>query len=60
MSMEQMVERLEMTLQVMDEAEEAQDKFAGKEGDEIDAFLGSFSVKRSALQYLHEISLPSL
>lgn len=34
--------------------------FDGKEGSKVDVFLGSFTVSRDAMQYVHEISLPSL
>lgn len=57
-SIEELIERLEQTLTIFERA--TPETFQGKEEDEIDVFLGRFSVKRSAMDYVHEISLPSL
>lgn len=57
-SLEDLLARVEQTLKLLEEA--TPDKFAGKDEVEVDVFLGRFSVKRDALTYVHEISLPSL
>jgi hypothetical protein len=57
---EEMIARLKKTLGLLEKADAAQHNFSGNEGEEIEVNLGALSVKRSALQYVHEISLPSL
>lgn len=57
-SLDELTARVEQTLKLLEQA--TPEKFAGKEEVEVDVFLGSFSVKRDALTYVHEISLPSL
>lgn len=57
-SLDDLVARVDQALKLLEQA--TAEKFAGKEEMEVDVFLGNFSVKRDALTYVHEISLPSL
>ncbi len=57
-TLDELIARVEQTLKLLEQA--TAEKFAGKEEVEVDVFLGNFSVKRDALTYVHEISLPSL
>ncbi|KXL45769.1 MAG: hypothetical protein FE78DRAFT_385758 [Acidomyces sp. 'richmondensis'] len=54
-----MVARCKKALRLIEEAANEPGKFEGKENNEIEVFLGSFSLKRSALDYVHQLSLPS-
>ena len=54
----ELIDRVSSTLKVLERV--TPDSFAEKDAVEVDVFLGSFSLKRDALQYVHEIALPSL
>lgn len=58
LSIEEAIARIAGALKLIEQA--VPEQFSAKENDEIEVHLGAFSVKRSALTYLHEISLPSL
>lgn len=54
----QLIDRVQSTLEVLEKV--TPDSFAEKDAAVVDVFLGTFSLKRDALQYVHEIALPSL
>lgn len=54
----QLIDRVMSTLKVLETV--TPDSFAERHTAVVDVFLGSFSLKRDALRYVHEIALPSL
>lgn len=58
LTLDELIERVERTLKILDGIDST--KFASKEDNEIKINLGNFSVSRSALDYAHQISGPSL
>lgn len=57
-TVDQLVGRIEDTIKLIEEAQP--EAFAAKEEQNINVFLGSFSIDRRAIDYVHDISLPSL
>lgn len=55
---DQLITRVQTSLDILESA--TQESFLGKESMTVNVHLGTFSLDRDALRYLHEISLPSL
>ena len=55
---DELLARLEKTLHLFEQA--LPERFEGKEANMINVHLGPFSLPRTAIDYVHEFSLPSL